>query len=254
VPVVDRLRTSAAPRAAVVWSVLLAEVERRTGSADGHQLTALDVGGGSGVFAVPLAEMGLQVTVVDVSADALATLQRRAAEAGVAARVTAVQGDADRLSEVVPAGAYDLVVCHSVLEVVDDAPAVTATVAAALRPGGCASVLVANRAAAVLARALGGQLTEAYRALSDPEGRWSAVDGVRRRFDSASLSLLLASTGLSVEQLQGVRVVTDLIPGAVLDGMPGAGEALHDLELALSALSPYRDIASQLHALARRPR
>jgi len=46
--------------------------------------------------------------------------------------------------------------------------------------------------------------------------------------------------------------VTDLIPGAVLDGMPGAGEALHELELALSVLSPYRDIASQLHALARR--
>jgi S-adenosylmethionine-dependent methyltransferase len=250
----DRLRTPAAPRAAVVWSVLRAEVERRAGPGVLPGLAALDVGGGSGVFAVPLAEMGLTVTVVDVSVDALATLHRRADEAGVADRVNAVQGDADRLSEVVPAGAYDLVLCHSVLEVVDDAPATAATLAAALRPGGCASVLVANRAAAVLARALGGQLTEAYRALTDPDGRWSDGDGVRRRFDAAALSGLLEGAGLSVEKLHGVRVVTDLVAGALLDGTPGASDALQELELAASAVSPYRDIATQLHALARRPR
>ena len=45
----------------------------------------LDCGGGSGTFAVPLAAAGADVTVVDISADALATLQRRADEAGVAA-------------------------------------------------------------------------------------------------------------------------------------------------------------------------
>ena len=249
----DRSRQSASPRTAVVWSVLRAEVERRADSGDIQGLAALDVGGGSGVFAVPLSQMGLAVTVVDVSADALATLQRRADEAGVADRITAVQGDADVLSEVVPVAGYDLVLCHSVLEVVDDAAATTATVAAALRPGGCASVLVANRAATVLARALGGHLAEAYRALTDPAGRWSDTDGVRRRFDTGTFTALLQEAGLLVEQLHGVRVVADLVPGAVLDGMPGAAEAVRDLELAASALPPYRDIATQLHALARRP-
>ena len=59
----------------------------------------LDVGGGSGVWAVPLAAAGCLVTVVDPSPNALATLQRRAVEAGVADHVTAVQGDSDALSE-----------------------------------------------------------------------------------------------------------------------------------------------------------
>ena len=248
------MRHPTSPRTAVVWSVLREEVERRAaaGDAAGGGLAALDVGGGSGGFAVPLAEMGLAVTVVDASADALATLQRRADEAGVADRVTAVQGDADQLPDVVPSSAFDLVLCHSVLEVVDDATVTTGILAAALRPSGCASVLVANRAATVLARALGGHFAEAYRALTDPAGRWSDTDGVRRRFDTATLTALLGGAGLVVEQLHGIRVVADLVPGALLDGVPGAAENVRDLELAASALPPYRDIASQLHALARR--
>src|SRR3712207_7602612 len=48
----------------------------------GTPLRVLDVGGGSGMFAVPLARLGHDVTVVDPSADALATLRRRADTAG----------------------------------------------------------------------------------------------------------------------------------------------------------------------------
>lgn len=250
----ERVRVPASPRTAVVWSVLEGEVQRRAAASPGGAgLSALDVGGGSGVFAVPLASMGLAVTVVDVSADALATLRRRAEEAGVADRVTAVQGDADHLADTAPPGAYDLVLCHSLLEVVDDAAATTGTIAAALRPGGCASILVANRAATVLARALGGHLADAHRALTDPAGRYADTDGLRRRLDPASLTALIQSAGLVAEQLHGVGVVADLIPGALLESASGSAESLRELELIAAALPPYRDIATQLHALARRP-
>jgi hypothetical protein len=47
-------------------------------------------------------------------------------------------------------------------------------------------------------------------------------------------------------------VVSDLVPGALLDAEPGALEALLALELAAAELPPYRDIATQLHLLARR--
>ena len=56
------------------------------------------------MFAVPLARLGHDVTVVDPSADALATLRRRADTAGVGERVRGVQGDGDLLHEVLPAG------------------------------------------------------------------------------------------------------------------------------------------------------
>jgi SAM-dependent methyltransferase len=233
----------------VVWSVLRDELDRR---ATEGPLRILDAGGGTGGFAVPLAEAGHTVTVVDASPDALAALSRRAAERGVADRVAAVQGDADNLLDVAGPDSADLVLCHSVLEVVDDPVATLSAVNAVLSAGGCVSLLVANRAAAVLSRALGGHFSAAAAVLADPVGRSGPTDTMLRRFDVATAESLLARSGLQVEQVHGVRVVADLVPGALLDTEPGALDALLALELAAADQPPFRDIATQLHLLARR--
>ncbi|MGN9890886.1 class I SAM-dependent methyltransferase [Micromonospora sp. L31] len=234
------------PRTAVIWSVLADELDRRAGA----ELTVLDVGGGTGGFAVPLAQAGHRVTVVDASPDALAALTRRAAEAGVAARVRAVQGDGDALAGLVEPASADLVLCHSVLEVVDDPTPVVTALAAPLRPGGAASVLVAGRAAAVLARAMTGHLDVAAALAAAPDGSAGPRDTLRRRFDADGAAALLRAAGLTVEEIHGVRVLADLLPAAVADGQPGS---LVELERALAARSPYRDLAAQLHLFARRP-
>lgn len=237
---------TAGPRTAVVWSVLRQELDRHRD----RTLTVVDVGGGTGGFAVPLAEAGHQVTVVDASPDALAALTRRAAEAGVAERISAVQGDGDALGELIAPASVDLVLCHAVLEVVDDPAQVVQSLAAALRPGGAASILVAGRAAAVLARAVNGHLDVAAALLADPHGAAGARDTLRRRYDVDSAADLVAAAGLRVEQTHGVRVLADLLPAAVAESDP---QALLDLELAVAARSPYRDLATQLHLFARRP-
>jgi SAM-dependent methyltransferase len=233
-------------RTAAVWAVLRRELQRRAG----RELTVLDVGGGTGGFAVPLAQAGHSVTVVDASPDALAALTRRAADAGVAAKVRAVQGDGDALAGLVGPGSVDLILCHSVLEVVDDPAEVVAAIATALRPGGAVSVLVAGRAAAVLGRALNGHLGSATALLNDPDGHAGARDTLRRRYDPETAAALLGAAGLTVEEVHGVRVLADLLPAAVLEADP---QALLELELALASRPPFRDIASQLHLFARRP-
>jgi S-adenosylmethionine-dependent methyltransferase len=233
-------------RTAVVWAVLRRELQRHAG----RELTVLDVGGGTGGFAVPLAEAGHTVTVVDASPDALAALTRRAADAGVAAKVRAVQGDGDALAGLVAPGSVDLILCHSVLEVVDDPAEVVAAIATALRPGGAVSLLVAGRAAAVLGRALNGHLDSATALLNDPDGHAGARDTLRRRYDPETAAALLGAAGLTVEEVHGVRVLADLLPAAVLEADP---QALLELELALASRPPFRDIASQLHLFARRP-
>ena len=232
-------------RTAVVWEVLSAALAEA-----GPGATVVDAGGGTGGFAVPLAELGHRVTVVDPSPDSLAALQRRAAEKGL--EVAAVQGDLADLAGLVPAGSADLVLCHSVLEVVDDPAAALAAVAGCLRPGGRLSLLVANRDAAVLARALAGRPDEAAHALTDPSGRWGAADSSGRRWTPDGIRAVVAEAGLQVEQLHGVRAVSDLVPSAVLDTEPGAAAALLALERALSDRAPFRDLATQLHLLARR--
>jgi S-adenosylmethionine-dependent methyltransferase len=233
-------------RTAAVWAVLHRELERHAG----RELTVLDVGGGTGGFAVPLAQAGHTVTVVDASPDALAALTRRAADAGMAERVRAVQGDGDALAGLVDPGSVDMILCHSVLEVVDQPSAVVAAIATALRPGGTVSVLVASRAAAILGRAVNGHLRSANALVTDPDGRAGKRDTLRRRYDAETAAALLGSAGLEVEQTHGVRVLTDLLPAAVVEADP---QALMELELALSSQPPFRDIASQLHLFARRP-
>jgi S-adenosylmethionine-dependent methyltransferase len=248
-----------AARTAVVWEVLRREVDRAT--AVRPRLSVVDVGGGTGGFAVPLAQAGHDITVVDASPDALAALTRRAAEAGVAEQpggardpgrghIRAVQGDADELAGLVSAGSADIVLCHSVLEVVDSPAEVAGALAATLRPGGAASVIVANRVAAVLTRAMSGHLDAAAGLLADPDGHSGSRDTVRRRFDVDAAAAVLTKAGLAVEEIHGVRVVADLVPGVVLERDQ---EALARFELATAAHSPYRDIASQLHLLARKP-
>jgi SAM-dependent methyltransferase len=232
-------------RTAAVWAVLRRELQRHAG----RELSVLDVGGGTGGFAVPLAEAGHTVTVVDASPDALAALTRRAADAGVADRVRAVQGDGDALAGLVAPGSADLILCHAVLEVVDQPADVVAAIATALRPGGAVSLLVAGRAAAVLGRAINGHLRSASALAGDPDGRAGARDTLRRRYDAETAAELLRSAGLEVEETHGVRVLADLLPAAVIEEDP---QAVLELELALSDRPPFRDIASQLHLFARR--
>jgi S-adenosylmethionine-dependent methyltransferase len=225
----------------------LAAARRRR---DGEPPRVLDVGGGSGVLAVPFAAAGCVVTVVEPNPNALATLSRRATDASVSDRITAVQADSDALGQVVPAGGADLVLAHGLLEVVDDPKNTVAAMADAVAPGGAVSVLVANRTAALLHRAIAGRLGEAARLAENPTGRLPG-ETLLRRFDTDGLLGLLTDAGLSVELVQGHGVLSELVPGSVQQDT-SAQDALAALELRLAPTPPLRDIAARLHALARK--
>ncbi len=230
-------------RQRLVWQLLATAVNSLTSG--GKPAAVLDCGGGSGSFAVPLARAGAHVTVVDVSVDALATLSRRADEAGVADRVRPVQCDVEALAESVSAASFDLVLAHGILEAVDHVASAFDAIAATVRPGGLLSVLVGNPVAAVLARALAGDVPAALRELR-------GLDSDFGHPGPDAVEAMCRAAGLSIEQVHGIGVFAELVPGAALDA-PGALEALADLEAETAARSPFCDIASRVHVLARRP-
>jgi SAM-dependent methyltransferase len=226
-------------RTAVVWEALGSLLDQ-------PGLDVLDIGGGTGGFAVRVAGLGHRVTVVDPSPDALAALARRAREDGV--EVAGQQGDLGSLLELAgPAGA-DVVLCHGVLEVVDDAAAALATIRDVLRPGGRLSLLVAQRHAAVIARAMAGHVAQALALLEDPD----AHGRTGRRFTVDDVTELLTGAGFEVGSVHGIRVFADLVPGALLDLEPGTTGALLELERAVAERAEYLPLATQLHVIAAR--
>jgi S-adenosylmethionine-dependent methyltransferase len=234
-------------RTAVVWSGLEPLLQDGRGESP-DALEVLDIGGGTGGLAVRVGALGHRVTVVDPSPDALAALDRRAREHDVA--VTGRQGDLSSLLDVVAPDSADVVLCHGVLEVVDDPAAALATLARVVRPGGVLSLLVAQRHAAVVARAMAGHFQQAL-AMLDPQAAPSGRSG--RRYSHEELTTLVAEAGFAVDGVHAIRVFTDLVPGSLLDLEPGASAALVELEQAVAARPEYLPLATQLHLLAHRP-
>jgi SAM-dependent methyltransferase len=237
-------------RTAVVWDALQNALATRAAARPDQPIQVVDLGGGTGGLAVRLAELGHQVVVVDPSPDALASLERRAAEVGVTDAVRGVLGDADTLLDLVGPDSADVVTCHGVLEVVDAPGQALQAVAAVLRPGGFLSLLATQRSGAVLARALAGHLADAQAIFLDPDGRWGEADPVPRRFDRHQLEELLGAAGLTVTDVHGVRTFADHVSSTVVDGEPGAAEELQRLEVAVSTHPDFMAVAAQLHVLA----
>lgn len=234
-------------RAAAGWDVLRALVDEVGRARGGRPLRIVDLGGGTGGTAVPLALLGHQVTVVDPSPDALASLERRAVESDVAGAVQGVLGDAATLPDLVPASTIDVVVCHGVLEVVDDPVQAMAAAAGTLSAGGCLSVLAAQRSGAVLTQALAGRFDQALALLAAPDGPAADPPRYLRRAD---LESLVSGAGLTTTAVRGVGVFADRLDGVAGAAPSGSETDLRALEAAVATDPEYLPFATHLHLLA----
>jgi len=200
----------------------------------------VDVGGGTGVVASALATLGHRVTVIDPSPDALASLERRTAEAGLTARLRGMQGDASDLGQILGRAAADVVVCHRVLDVLDAPAEALAAMAGVLRVGGVLSLVVPQRHAIVLSQALAGHVAQARRTYAR-----------RDLFDHDRTVGLVAAAGFTVLASHGLGAVADHVPEAVVEAEAGAYEELWDLEREIAEDPAFRALAPLVHLFAR---
>lgn len=209
----------------------------------------VDVGGGAGQQAIPLARDGYEVTILDPSPKMLSEAGRRldAEEYGVRSRVRLVEGLGERADEVLGGDIFDAALCHGVLMYLEEPRTMIGALATLARPDGVVYILAKNASALAVRPALEGRYRDALEALRtdrDP-GRM----GVVTRGDTVEeLHKAFGENGLEVTGWYGIRVFVDHLG----DALPGEDlpEVLK-LEWQAGKTEPYRSNARLIHLVGR---
>lgn len=207
-------------------------------------LRILDAGGGTGAYAIPLARIGYDVTVVDQSADWLEHARAKADAAGVGLELVNIG-----LASLVDAGlgTFDVILCHAVLMYVDEPAAALRTLRTVATPGAVLSLLEKNRAGIALRPGLHGDYAEALRLLTerDSVGRLGVAN---RAYAVSEWLTMLHEAGWRPDDWVGIRLFSDHAPD---DLSADAYAALLHLERAAGAIDPYRQVSRLVHVVAR---
>ena len=216
-------------------------------------LCALDVGSGTGATAVRLARLGIHVTLIDSSPAMLDIAQRAAREAGISEKMVLKHGDATQLASLFPVRSFDVILCHNLLEYLDEPVAVLRGAARALRDSSAIlSVLVRNWAGEVFKAAIQtGDLALAENNLTAEWGQESLYGGRVRLFTSDSLQAMLKAATLGVIAERGVRVLADYLPSRI--SRNAEYERILELERKLGNRPEYAAIARYTQCFARLP-
>jgi S-adenosylmethionine-dependent methyltransferase len=202
----------------------------------------LDVGGGTGELAADLAEAGHSVTLLDFSTAMLEQARRRCAGLSV----SLVCADVSQLPTLFAADSFDLVLCHSILEFVDDPLAFVEQLARVLRTGGLLSLVVGNRYHFPWRAALRERdFRQARQGLDLEIARTDLFGLAGHTFYPEDMQRMLQSCGLRLIGEYGIRVFADLLGDA-----SELTQDLLALELAASPRLPYRHVARFIQIMA----
>lgn len=221
----------------------------------GRPLQALDLGCGTGVTAVRLARLGIHMTLLDSSPAMLDIAKRAAQEAGVNGMIELKLSDAAQVANLFPVGSFDIVLCHNILEYVDDPNAIVSAAAQVMRSDstgiGILSILVRNRAGEVFKSGIGaGDLEAAERNLTTVWGYESLFGGRVRLFTLDGLQAVTEGASLAVAAGRGVRVISDYLPPKV--SRCEEYERIFELERKLGNRPEFAAVARYIQMIARR--
>jgi S-adenosylmethionine-dependent methyltransferase len=220
-------------------------------SQPGTTLRALDVGCGTGAAGIRLARLGFEVTLLDSSTSMLDLAQRAGEQAGVADKVKVTAGDVGEMAILFEAGSFDVIVCHNVLEFVDEPIALVRDMARTMRNfSSILSIVVRNRAGEVFKAALlTGDLEAAETNMTAQWGQESLYGGKVRLFTPHSLQDMLKSALLRTVAARGVRVLADYLPPEI--SRSADYTRVFGLERKLGSVPEFAAVARYIQCLVR---
>lgn len=212
----------------------------------------LDVGGGAGHQAFPLARAGYEVTVLDPSPAMLergeALLASEPSE--VRERLAFVEARGEDAFRATGGRGFDAVCCHGVLMYVERPEPLVASLCECAAPGGLVSIMALDARTLAVRPALERRWADALAAF-DAAGELGVL-GVDTRADTVEgLSALLLEHGVDEVAWYGVWLFSDwLEPGSSRDE---DAAAVAPVELEAARRDPYRQLSRVFHLLGRRP-
>jgi SAM-dependent methyltransferase len=206
--------------------------------------SVLDVGGGTAIVAVPLAERGYRVTMLEPSDGMLEVARGRIAASD--ADVDVIQGGIEAVTDLVT-GPFDAICCHAVLLYLDGPPHQhLAALRSVARTGAVLSLLEKNRHGLVMRPGLRGDYAEAIRVLDDPVASGNLGIPNRARW-VVEWAEQLSMAGWRMDSWVGIRLFSDLAP----DDLPAERfDELLTLEREAGRRPEYRRVARLVHISA----
>ena len=203
----------------------------------------LDFGSGEGITADHFAEKN-QVVAVEPWEDMLK-------DAWTDNEYRQIVGDIDSLKEF-DDNSFDIIICHNVLEYIDDKENVIRELGRVLKPDGSISLVKHNRNGRVMQMAVLLDDFDKANALLDGENSTASKFGAIRYYEDSQIETW--SSDLFIEKTYGIRTFWDLQQNQEKHSDEEWQEKMMNLELRVSELDDFVDIAFFHHLVIRKKR
>ena len=213
----------------------------------------LDAGGGNGLDSLSLARMNHHVDLVDLSQQMLNDAGASAALAGVTKRLDIHAIDVLSIADTFAENSFDVVLCHNVIQFVDEVKALLETLCRVLKPGGMLSLISTNQYSLPYQAAfLEQDLDKAFDLLDSSDQHNPVFDIDQQEFHAEEVIDWMSTAGLKLEKHYGIRCLYNYWGTNKLKENSQVYEQLKRLEFELTGRHPYRLTARQFQLIARK--
>lgn len=222
------------------WERLFKKIVwKQLGDIEGKKI--LDFGSGEGITANHFAEKN-DVTAIEPSKEMLSNAWKDY-------EYTQIVGDVNALSAF-KNETFDMIICHNVLEYIDDKAAVVKALARVLKKDGIISIVKHNRAGRVMQMAVLLDDFEKANEILDGKDSTASKFGTIRYYEDNDITKW--EPQITVSDILGIRTFWDLQQNQQKHGDEAWQEKMLQLELRVSQMREYKNIAFFHHLLLKK--
>ena len=219
------------------WERLFKKIVwKQLGNLEGKKI--LDFGSGEGITANYFAKNN-EVTAIEPSEEMLSNSWKDY-------EYTQIVGDVNALSAFNDE-TFDIIICHNVLEYIDDKETVVKALARVLKKDGILSIAKHNRAGRVMQMAVLLDDFEKANALLDGENSTASKFGAIRYYEDEDI--IKWAPELTVSEVFGIRTFWDLQQNQEKHGDEDWQRKILQLEMRVEKIPEYRNVAFFHHLL-----